>query len=219
MSELLAHLRERENAVPHFYCDDKGLVTLAIGFLVDQDHTSSTAPGLKIATELARRADVRFVARDGSPATVTDVQQDWLTIKNLWLATRPKKLAEYSSAARLRIDAASIDRITQPLVLKFLGTLYARKPFVKSYHPKLSMALVDVRYNAAGVALYKLDALFNLLDPTHRDYDPAQAVVIFENTWATRGVYRYAQRHWRRTQWFRDAVTNESRDTIVLHSV
>src|SRR5689334_3779531 len=80
MSELLAHLLEREGAIDYFYCDHRGLVTIAIGYLVDRDGGPSGA-GTQLARTLASRADVKFVNASGAVADVDAVEADWQRVK------------------------------------------------------------------------------------------------------------------------------------------
>ena len=75
MAELLEHLREREGAVEHFYCDHRGLVTIAVGYLVDRDG-SADAAGRQLAQTLAQRGDVAFKTAAGAPATPAEVEAD-----------------------------------------------------------------------------------------------------------------------------------------------
>jgi hypothetical protein len=72
------------------------------------------------------------------------------------------------------------------------------------------MALVDARYNPAGVALYAysnldIPKMWNALDPRHRHFDPTRAIALFESIWACKQSVpeRYIRRHFRRVQWMR----------------
>lgn len=218
MHELLRHLRERESAVPHLYCDDRGLVTIAVGFLVDKEGAPD-AVGRSLAGQLARRPGVRFT-RDGSRVSAADLEEDWQAVKDHARRHRQVPATSYARVARLRIDATSIENLTQPLVTSFLNDLYRRKPFMMHYDPKVAMAFVDVRYNPAKVKLYQQDALWCSLDPAHRDFNPERAVVLFERTWAFRGPVRYGHRHWMRTQWLREGLTDSrNRRALSLQSV
>lgn len=218
MRQLLAHLREREAAVDHFYCDHKGLVTIAIGFLVDRDG-SPDAAGREIARGLTQQSGVRFVRKDGRAASVAEVEADWQRVKDLYRKNRQARLGDYARAAALRIDHAAIDSITRPLVLQYLKALYTKNPFMLSYDPKVAMAMVDVRYNAAGVRLWKQHDLWNALNPRHPAYDPGRAVLLFERTWAHRGVSRYGYRHWVRVQWLREGLMDARREKLAHMSI
>lgn len=218
MRELLVHLRERESSIPYFYCDHRGLVTIAIGFLVDRDG-GTDADGKRLARQLAERADVHFTS-GGVPATVAAVESDWQTVKDYGRTHRRAVGGDYRRVARLRIDAASIDNITEPLVQNFCTDLYAKRPFMINYSPKVAMAFVDVRYNPAGVRLYThaCDDLWATLDPRNSSFDLERALVLFERMWAHRGVPRYGYRHFIRSQWLRQGLTEDG-TRYVLQSV
>jgi hypothetical protein len=206
MAELLAHLLEREGAIDHFYCDHRGLVTIAIGFLVDRDGAPDVA-GKQLAQTLASRGDVKFVRAAGAAASVADVEADWQRVKEYGRQNPGVGARRYGSVAQLRIDRATIDSITGAKVRTFLDDLYQRRPFILNHDVQVAMALIDTRYNPAGVALYgdapQLQQMWTALDAGHAHFDPAQAVQLFEQIWQGRGNERYGDRHQRRVGWMR----------------
>jgi hypothetical protein len=206
MKELLDHLVERESVVRHFYCDHRGLVTIAIGYLVDQEHAPD-ATGKRLARELARRPRVTFADSNGVPASESQVELDWDRVKNFGRNRRGAAASEFARVAQLRIGAATVFAITEDIVVGFLNQLYAKKPFVINYDARVAMAFVDVRYNPAGVRLYDnhgaIQQMWNAFDPRHSDFSLERAMNLFEQIWAGRGHDRYSVRHYMRAKWMR----------------
>lgn len=153
MRELLDHLLERESAFPHFYCDDKGLVTIAIGYLVDQVNANDDA-GKRLARQLASRATVGFTDARGMGASLDEVERDWMRVKQYGRTNPRSRARDYARVSQLRISRTAMFAITESVVTKFIDQLYIKRPFVMNYDPRVAMAFVDIRYNAAGVALY-----------------------------------------------------------------
>jgi hypothetical protein len=206
MRELLEHLLERESAFPHFYCDDRGLVTIAIGYLVDQAHASDDA-GKRLARQLASRGNVTFMDARGMGASLDDVEHDWTRVKQYGRSNPRSRARDYARVAQLRIGRAAMFTITESVVTQFIDQLYVRRPFVMNYDPRIAMAFVDVRYNAAGVALYSnqgpVQQMWDALNPHSRAYDLNRAMTLFEQIWANRGADRYGVRHYMRAKWMR----------------
>lgn len=102
--------------------------------------------------------------------------------------------------------------MTEEIVHKFLRRLYQKRPFILDYDERVAMALVDVRYNPAGVSLYGpvLTPFWNALDPTHPGYDLSAAMQIFEQKWTGSRIStkqpRYLLRHYQRTRWMREGL-------------
>src|SRR6185369_12181975 len=79
MAELYDHLVRMESAIPYLYCDNVGLVTVAIGFLVDQRGAADSV-GEGQARTLANRNDVTFTL-NGAAVGANDVVNDWKRVK------------------------------------------------------------------------------------------------------------------------------------------
>jgi hypothetical protein len=207
MAELLDHLLEREGAIEHFYCDHRGLVTIAIGYLVDSNGASDAA-GKQIAHQLGSRGDVKFVTAAGAPASIAEIEADWQRVKDHGRQNPGLGARRYGAVAHLRIDRATIDTITATKIRGFLDDLYTKRPFILDHDVHVAMALIDTRYNPAGVALYGHDEpqvpkMWNALDKSHAEYNPDQAVQLFDKIWAGRANERYQQRHQHRVGWMR----------------
>jgi hypothetical protein len=206
MAELLSHLREREGAVNHFYCDHRGLVTIAVGFLVDRSDGADTV-GKQLARTLCARDDVGFASATGAAATTAEVEADWQRVKDHGRAHPGIGARHYGPVARLRIDTASVDAITRTIVTRFLDDLYQKRPFVLEHDVHVAIALLDARYNPAGVRIYgddpRVTALWHALDPQHADFDTDRAPALFAQIWDGRGNDRYQGRHAQRVAWMR----------------
>jgi hypothetical protein len=206
MRELLSHLLTSEGAVPYFYCDDRSLVTISIGQLVDQQGASD-ATGKRLAVALAQRAGIRFSKVDGTPASIADIENDWLRIKQLGRRHSPQPARFYQASAQVRMSSASMRALTEVVVRGFADQLYRNRPELLHYDARVAMAFVDVRYNPAGVALYKstdgMQELWAALNPYAPSFDLTQAVLLFERIWAGRGPSRYGVRHYERVKWLR----------------
>jgi hypothetical protein len=123
----------------------------------------------------------------------------------LHLAQRGYPAATTSS----RTLAASTPKITT-----FANALYTNRPFILEYDPRVAMALIDARYNPAGVPLYTgenpdIPKMWNALDPRHRDFDPKQGIALFEVIWGTKRSVpaRYIRRHFQRVEWMRHGLS------------
>jgi hypothetical protein len=206
MAELVSHLVAMEGVFPYLYCDHVGLVTIAIGFLVDQ-RGASDAVGENIARQLATRPDVTFT-RNGAAVGAADVGADWRRVKARGRTHPNSRARDYRTVAQLRISDATVRNLTNSKILTFANALYQKRPFILRHDPRVAMALVDARYNPAGVPLYtaknpNIPKMWNALNPQHRDFNPAQGLSLFESTWATKSnvAARYIQRHFLRVQW------------------
>ncbi len=212
LTELLDHLREKEDAVGHFYCDHNGLVTIGVGHLVDVRGAADVI-AVGQATALARRNGVRFYATgqaNARQASIRDVEADWQRVKTAGRQHPEWRAPRFANIAQLRLDNDSVNALLNDRVQDFLNQLYERRPFVLRMHVAIAMALVDVRYNPARVVLYGTDpdiqTMWNTLDPSSDAFDLNTAVPLFERIWANRGRERYGLRHYERTRWLREGI-------------
>jgi hypothetical protein len=215
MQELVAHLDEREGNYQYFYCDHNGLVTIGIGHLIDRAGRPDQV-GRERARALA--AEVQFThKRSGSPATPVEVVQDWQRVKDLYRTRinggdRPGGARTYRNAARLQITQEEGRQLSETKVTTYINRLYRRRPALSRVDSYVTMALVDVLYNPAGVPLFgtrhRMPALWAALDDNDPDYDLDEALRLFEAIWRHRGRARYKQRHQMRVSWFRRGVAS-----------
>ena len=153
MRELLEHIVECEGAIAHFYCDHHGLVTIGVGYLVDEAGAANAA-GEDRARRLAERPDVRFSQSSGQLVTDAEVLRDWRRVKQYGVEHPGVGAAQYGAVANLRIDSPSIRNLLDTTVRAFADELYRQRPFLMSFDERVAMAFVDVRYNPARVRLY-----------------------------------------------------------------
>src|SRR5687767_2700249 len=105
-----------------------------------------------------------------------------------------------------------INGLAKTMVVGFLTQLYERRPYLLSYPVPCSMAMVDVRYNPAGVALYGngngIPGMWNAFDPPCNDFNPVRGVGLFEQIWIGRGGERYQTSHYQRIRWLWEGISN-----------
>lgn len=201
LAELIAHLVTFEGDVPHFYYDSQGLITIAIGELVD-----TRAPGLPmrraVAQQFANSWHARFVKAAGGIATAAQVLADWDAVAALPIGARSRASCQAACACRLPAfgdrRAIALSKITG-----FYNALVGPpRQFMGAYHPKIHMAFVDTRYNP-GIPMYghagDVGHMWHALDPTHASFDPLHARELFARIW--RGVKPNAQRYQNRVSW------------------
>jgi len=208
MAELYAHLVAFESVVPYFYCDDHHLVTIAIGYLADQSGARDDV-GERLARGLAGRGDVAFT-RNGVGVDAEAVVADWRRVKERGRTHPADNAADYRNVAQLRVSDQTMRNLTNTKIATFAAALYAARAFMIEYDPRVAMAIVDARYNPAQVPLYTGDVpeiprMWNALDPRHRDFNPKQAIALFEGIWANKRSVpaRYIRRHFARVQFMR----------------
>lgn len=210
---LVDHLQEREGNYSHFYCDHNGFVTIGIGHLVDRRGVSDNF-GRRLARALS--TEVNFInQRTGSRATVAAVVADWQRVKDLYRdrirsGRRPGGASTYRRAARLRITKAEGRQLSEIKYTNYINRLYRRRPALLRVDNYITMAMVDVLYNPAGIPLFgnrhRIPELWAALDPNDSAFDLDHALRLFQSIWRNRGRARYRQRHQMRVNWFRLGV-------------
>lgn len=213
MQILVDHLQEREGNYSYFYCDHNGFVTIGIGHLVDRRGEPDNV-GQGLARALS--AEVNFTnERTGGAATVAAVVADWQRIKDLYRdrissGRRPGGARTYSGTARLRITEAEGRQLSETKVTNYINRLYRRRPALLRVDNYITMAMVDVLYNAAGIPLFgtrhQIPSLWAALDSNDTAFDLDEALRLFQAIWRNRGRARYRERHQTRVSWFRLGV-------------
>jgi GH24 family phage-related lysozyme (muramidase) len=213
LNELAAFILSREGFIPHFYCDDNGLVTIGIGTLV---------AGESDARRIAGDSSVRFVIEGTRRhATVDEVAADWRRVQ----ATRGLGAGAYRKIAQLTLESVSVRYLMKQEISRSADKLYRTHPFLLSFDERVAMAFVDTRYNPAGINPYQskwVRPLWAALDPRNPNFSLDTAVSLFEKLWANRGGHlaaRYSRRHWQRTQWLRQGLEAMGATSGGLHSV
>ena len=207
---LVDHLQEREGNYSHFYCDHNGFVTIGIGHLVDRRGEPDNV-GQGLARALS--AEVNFTnQRTGRHATVAAVVADWQRVKGLYRdrirrGRRPGGATTYSGIARLRITEAEGQQLSEKKYTIYINRLYRRRPALLRVDNYITMAMVDVLYNAAGIPLFgnrhRIPDLWAALDSNDPAFNLDEALRLFQLIWRNRGRARYRQRHQIRVNWFR----------------
>jgi hypothetical protein len=156
---------------------------------------------------------VRFTVGNppGSRATVADVVADWERVH-----AKPN-LSEraYANVAKLRLDDQSVNYLMMQELRRSANSLYIHHPFLVNFDSRIAMALVDTRYNPAGINPYSSPRVVPLWAAL-RSYDLDKALMLFRTIWAGRGGKnraRYQTRHMQRVTWFAAGVAAMHIDT------
>lgn len=215
-NRLLKHIQEREGSIRYFYSDGNGWVTIGNGELVD----SKDGSGKEVAEKLAAR--LTFKTKDGRVATKQEILDDWQRVKDFGkIDTASKKSRDYASVAQLRITNESIIELLSTKVRKHTDDLYSNRPFMINLDARIAAAIVDARYNPAGVGIYgtseHIVKMWAALNPGLSSFNLSEALDQFVAAWKGRGKRykeRYQERHAIRAGWFREAVTAHTGDAL-----
>jgi GH24 family phage-related lysozyme (muramidase) len=144
LEELLTHIRKREGVVNYFYCDNRGYVTVGIGTLIDGSNPLNVF--LKNNPNIIFRNKIT-----NKIASVIEIIQDWNNVKSAFNPQRPQNEKFYSTIAKLRINNTSMDYLMMKEVRTSIVGMYKSRPLSKSLDEYIQMAIIDVRYNPAGI--------------------------------------------------------------------
>ena len=213
MQELIDHIRSREGSFPFFYCDSVGLVTIGTGHLVDT-HSHNPADQQAVVQALFNTHGVTLLRPNGTVANFNEVWQDWQRVKRHGQTHPNLQASAYANVAQLRISNATVDGLLRGRLDGFIARMYQRRPFMLHRDERIQMAIVDARYNPAGIALYSttpadLPRMWHALDDGHQDFDLERALQLFKRIWKGRSTARYQQRHRLRVAMFKDGVDFE----------
>lgn len=210
MEELMMFIRGREGVIPYFYCDHRGLVTIGIGHLVDSSSNPAAGPGL--ASTLA--ATVQFRTTSGTPATTAQVVSDWNAVKSAYNPSSPQNAGFYAGVSTLRIGNDDINTLLEHRVGNYVQQFIARRPVFQTLDERIQMALIDTRFNAAGIPVFgsEMDQLWSALDYESPNYNLGRALQLFIDIWAGRGNAIYQNRHQHRVNWFRMGIKQMKRE-------
>lgn len=234
MADLIAHVLNRESSYDHFYCDTQGLVTVGAGYLVKTEND---------ARALSRKPTIKFHHKITQKiATSDEVVKDWQRADDRYKKFRRDnkgnetgltgglRARAYAEVTELLITNGMIRVLLKEKIELFGNALYKAKPFLKYYDPYIAMALIDARYNPAGLHPWKkssdmrLNEMWEQLNPCDesgkkKDKDKRKehlekAVKSFEAAWKNRGgsdKKRYEERHKIRVDWFQKGVEREQK--------
>lgn len=223
MRTLIRHIDDREGTFLFFYCDNRmprGLVTIGLGELVDRGGApKAIARGVADHWYEQRKGWLQFRHRaTHAIADKAQVLDDWGRVFDHGVTHVGSPANAYAPVAHYRITEPHAQRLLSEKLGRFIQTLYANRPFVQQLDPLIHMALIDARYNSAGVGLYDMHddphdhfhhdipVMWTLMNPGSPDYDLEEALLVFERIWAHRGGARYQERHRTRVHWFHSGV-------------
>lgn len=199
LSQLFDHLR-REGDVDHFYYDDRGFITIAIGVMVDVRH-GTLAARRAVADDFAMRWHARFARRGGGGASQAAVLGDWDRVAALPIGSRSR--ADCRTKCQYYIpNPADRRAMAMQKVTNFYTILVTRRPYMAHYHSGIQLAFVDTLYNP-GIDTFEMSGdrsrMWHALNPAHAQYDPLHARHLFERIW--RAVEPARQRYQNRVTW------------------
>ncbi|MBL8216121.1 MAG: hypothetical protein JNK87_35700 [Bryobacterales bacterium] len=203
---LLRHIRDREGLYTYFYCDSAELVTIGYGELVDS--RDGAVEGRRLAGELADNYVFRTLT--GVAASRAAVLEDWQRVKDHGQQNPDLRARRYEAIAQLRITAADAEAMLSAKVRRFADRIYRQRPVLLQADSRIAAALVDARYNPAGVVVTgsagAVGRMWDALTPGAPSYSPQRASQEFVNAWAGRAGTRYQQRHAIRAAWFQEGA-------------
>ena len=197
LKELASFVILREGSIPYFYNDNENFVTIGIGTLVKTRND---------ARSLGSDTNVRFTIQNSpnTRATADDVVTDWERVHaKLGLPEHA-----YAKVAMLRLDNLSMNYLMMQEIRRSANSLYRLHPFLIGFDSRIAMALVDTRYNPAGINPYRSPRVVPLWAAL-KSYDLDKALALFKTIWAGRGGKnhaRYQTRHSQRVTWFAAGV-------------
>jgi hypothetical protein len=152
----------------------------------------------------------------GAVASSQQVVEDWNRVHAHGQTHPALRATDYSSVAMLRISDVVAHLLLQERVAGFIAQMYLSRPFTQNLDERIQMALIDVRFNPAGVSLYQnapgahfdpdVPRMWNALNGHHPDYSLGRALALFERIWIGRATPRYQERHRQRVAMFREGV-------------
>lgn len=138
-----------EGVVPWMYLDVKGLVTVAIGNLIDPSGYALSLP---------------FVRSDGSAATQREIAAEWLLIKTTTRLAEQGHLAA-KSLARLRLTPAGVERVVLDKLASVEGQLVKRFPAFAEWPADAQLATFSMAWACgAGFRFPKMAAALQAQD-------------------------------------------------------
>lgn len=146
---------EFEGVVPWMYLDIKGLVTVAIGNLIDP---------------VSLAIDVPFFWPDGRPAKRMEIRGEWQKVKSNTSLAKKGHLAA-KNVSRLRLTDAGVEALVAKVLGEFVVELRKRYPAFDSWPADAQMATLAMAW-ACGTAFWKS---FKTLDAALKREDWATA--------------------------------------------
>jgi hypothetical protein len=212
MQELSEHILKREGFYDYFYVDNEGYVTIGIGEMIDAKQDTQAEHN---ASKFARDNYVNFKTTGGSPVTkAEDVVADWKKVRDYGKDNPGTRAKAYKDVAELRMSREGVKKLLKKKITRHANDMITQRPFMIHVNEQIQMALVDARYNPAGIPIYgktpaDLPKMWDALNKDKPEYDLLQALKYFRNIWKGRGgknKERYAERHMLRVAMFARGV-------------
>jgi GH24 family phage-related lysozyme (muramidase) len=119
-----------EGVVPWMYLDVKGLVTVAIGILIDPVETALGLP---------------FVKKDGTAATREEIAAEWTHVKaTTRLAHQGHRAAEHET--KLRLTDAGVEQVVFAKLDEMWGALSQRFPEIATWPADAQLATLSMAW-------------------------------------------------------------------------
>lgn len=135
--DIIAILSEHEGRVNHFYLDSVGLVTIGVGFMVPDEHSSM---------------ELTMVRPDGIIPLDIDLALEWQRINSMQLGM---PASAYKAATKLIMTDAAIDAELIRRIQAFEANLRNRFPAYDLFPAPAKTALLDMIYNLGPAGLLK----------------------------------------------------------------
>lgn len=229
------HLRRREGRIKHFYLDSKGLVTIGCGMLVEKGANKKTgvrseSGGAALARALSTKHGIHFFHKDTKArATPDQIAADWKRVRDARGSKKPdgsvrRKARDFLDVAELRISSATIDSMLMKKLKSYGGSMFRRVSYADKIDTLVQIAIIDGRFNPAGVGYWNLEddseegdpdktyregiaRMWHLLNPNTFDFDPYAAADLFAGLYPHKDAgSRYMGRHAWRAERFREGA-------------
>ena len=156
LSELFTFIKGREGVLDYFYVDNMGYVTVGIGTLVDAKGNDINKGLTVLRQVLAAAPGVQFLnKKTKQPVSAREIEADWVKVKTAYLAAKASGTSiperKYKDIADLVLAPGANYLFWKTEVFKAISEMYKQRPDAQGLDEYIQMALVDVRYNPAGV--------------------------------------------------------------------
>jgi GH24 family phage-related lysozyme (muramidase) len=220
LTELFTFIKGREGVLDYFYVDNMGYVTIGIGTLVDAKGDNIDKGLAVLRKVLAAAPGVQFINKiTKQPASAREIEADWAKVKKAYLSAKASGTSiperRYKDIADLVLASGSNYLLWKAEVFKSIAEMYKQRPASINLDEYIQMALIDVRYNPAGVNPFytgekRISRLWALLNASDLD----NAFKEFHQLWHVRiadghskNKTRYLGRQATREAWFQQGIT------------
>jgi hypothetical protein len=152
-----------EGKVSWPYLDSKGLVTCAVGYLVDDG--SGVAPSRMLA--------LPWKHTDGTTATDDEIRTGWLAVKNSGLAGIGGGNQKFADLTDLRLDEAGIDQATKGWIADAEPILTESFPDYPTMQADAQLALLLMAYALGPAFSLEYPKFTAAINATIPEYDVA----------------------------------------------